>query len=84
MSKAELRALETYPMDGEVDCYPISRAGYIAGYHQAEKDFALTVEDISKIISIDQQVCSEYGISKYVVEHKEAMKEVLKRFLESK
>ena len=54
--------------------------GYLKGYHQAEKDKELTWEDISKIISIDQQVCGTMGISDYTHNHQQAMEEVLKRF----
>ena len=53
---------------------------YFEGYHQAEKDLELTWEDISKIISIDQQVCGTMGISDYIHNHQQAMEEVLKRF----
>ena len=40
----------------------------------------LTREDVSKIISIDQQVCGTMGISSYTRNHQQAMEEVLKRF----
>ena len=56
------------------------RKGFIKGYHQAEKDLELTWEDISKITSIDQQVCGVMGISDYTHNHQQAMEEVLKRF----
>ena len=58
------------------------QAYFIEGYHQAEKDLELTWEDISKIISIDQQVCGTMGISDYTHNHQQAMEEVLKRFKE--
>ena len=58
--------------------------GYIEGYRQAEKDLELTWEDISKIISIDQQVCGAMGIAAYTYNHQQAMEEVLKRFQEVK
>ena len=54
------------------------------GYHQAEKDLELTWEDISKIISIDQQVCGTMGISNYIHNHQQAMEEVLKQFKDYK
>ena len=54
------------------------------GYHQAEKDLELTWNDISKIISIDQQVCGTIGISDYTHNHQQAMEEVLKRFKDYK
>lgn len=45
-----------------------------------ERQNTLTWEDINAIISIDQQVCAEWGISKYTHKHREAMEEILKRF----
>ena len=57
---------------------------YFEGYHQAEKDLELTWEDVSKIISIDQQVCGTMGISDYTHNHQQAMEEVLKHFKEKK
>lgn len=64
MSKAEERALETYPV---LMCYNDSqmveedinkplREIYQEGYHQAEKDLELTWEDIPKILSISEQL----------------------------
>lgn len=89
MSKAEERAKETYPLRDAEHVYDEERVidarGYfVEGYHQAEKDLELTWEDISKIISIDQQVCGTMGISNYTYNHQQAMKEVLKRFKEMK
>jgi len=60
------------------------RIGFVEGYRQAEKDLELTWEDVSKIISIDQQVCGTMGISDYTHNHQQAMEEVLKRFKERK
>jgi hypothetical protein len=57
---------------------------YFEGYQQAEKDLELTWEDVSKIISIDQQVCGAMGISDYTHNHQQAMEEVLRRFKERK
>ena len=57
---------------------------FIKGYYQAEKDLELTWEDISKIISIDQQICGAMGISDYIHNHQQAMEEVLKRFNEQR
>ena len=58
MSKAEDRALEEYPIESHEmydDLYK-QRNAYIKGYHQAEKDLKLTWEDISKILSISEQL----------------------------
>ena len=86
MSKAEERALERFPVhEGaskewtEMHLKSVCTE-YIEGYHQAEKDLELTWEDVSKIISIDQQVCGTMGISDYTHNHQQAMEEVLKRF----
>lgn len=38
MDKAEEKSFETYPIENGIDNYPISRAGFIAGYHQAERE----------------------------------------------
>lgn len=53
--------------------------GYKEGYHQAEKDLALTLEDINTIIGLyndldDKTLCSP----------KRACKEILKQFKERK
>ena len=88
MSKAEERALKAYPIKiAEREGYDENlreRKGFIKGYHQAEKDNELTWENISKIISIDQQVCETMGISDYTHNHQQAMEEILKRFKEKK
>jgi hypothetical protein len=78
MSNAEDRYLE-YFLDGRLRSCS-SKEAFLLGYHQAEKDLELTWEDISKIISIDQQVCGTMGISDYTHNHQQAMEEVLKRF----
>ena len=90
MSKAEEKSLKAYPKkiewvgnqwDGApFDINSESRAAYKQGYYQAEKDLGLTWEDISKIISIDQQICGTMGISDYTHNHQQAMEEVLKLF----
>lgn len=53
MSKAEERANEKYPTweNGIGDEFNTNSAyyGFIEGYHQAEKDLAMTIEDIQKI-----------------------------------
>ena len=79
MSKAENRA-EEYCHSTLVGSSYIKRMAYLEGYHQAEKDLELTWEDISKIISIDQQVCGVMGIAAYIHNHQQAMEEVLRRF----
>lgn len=90
MSKAEERALEAFPLKiegdsrGSYDLNVVKGIVYQQGYEQAEKDLELTLEDISKIISIDQQVCGTMGISDYTHNYQQAMEEVLKRFKDYK
>ena len=72
MSKAEDRALEAYPIESHEmydDLYR-QRNAYIKGYHQAEKDLELTLEDIKTIDKLLNQ-CVDYS---------NPYQEVLKRF----
>ena len=58
MSKAEERALETYPqVPGTVDIYEAERDAYTFGYEQAEKDLAMTWEDVKRIVEIADKLC---------------------------
>lgn len=82
MSKVEERAKERYLLEPNNIETQEKYAAYVEGYHQAEKDLELTWKDVSKIISIDQQVCGTMGISNYTHNHQQAMEEVLKRFKE--
>ena len=87
--KEGLKALKYIGMECECasvfnEAQEAKQAYFNEGYHQAEKDLELTWEDISKIISIDQQVCGTMGISDYTHNHQQAMKEVLKRFKEQR
>ena len=67
MSKAEERALKAYPIvmsqysDNckEYDSNESDRLTFIEGYHQAEKDLALTIEDIKQIDSLIDDVALE-------------------------
>lgn len=77
MSKAKELSQNRYPTWAE-------KYAFIDGYEQAENDLALTWEDVSKIISIDQQVCGVMGISNYTHNHQQAMEEVLNRFNKQK
>ena len=88
MSKAEDRALEAYPKDIEeyvgvngvksvVDNNSWQRTIFIKGYHQAEKDLELTVEDIMKLDALLIEMWNKpSNEAKY--------QEVLKRFKERK
>ena len=68
----------------KIDANLWQRKACVDGYHQAEKDLELTWKDISKIISIDQQICGIMGISDYTHNHQQAMEEVLKRLKKKK
>jgi len=74
MSKAEERALKAYPIKiAEREGYDENlreRKGFIKGYHQAEKDLELTIEDIKTIDKLLNQ-CVDYS---------NPYQEVLKRF----
>ena len=77
MSKAEQRALEAYPpkyvkqerhlkrMQSErIDTHRPIRAIYIKGYQQAEKDLALTWEDIKYIVqTFHRIICDTKNIT---------------------
>lgn len=84
MSRAEERALEVYPKSEK---YTISqrliindlRDGFIQGYEQAEKDFALTWEDMKEIQRLLDVVWSEQDITAPIDEDT-IYKEALKRF----
>ena len=90
MTKAEERALEAYPklsvasvcLDGTVpvDLNTGARKRFIEGYEAAEKDLALTWEDVRKIVVLSEDVFEE-GNNLSVQEFYE---EVLKRYLEAK
>lgn len=87
MSKAEERAIEKYPkkiewVGNQWDGAPFdvngeSRVAYKQGYEQAEKDLALTWEDINKIEIIIKDVYRDYP---HGIEVKQFGVEVLNRF----
>lgn len=86
MSKAEERALVAYPNEHFVDhtYAEMCRGFYEEGYEQAEKDIALTWEDIK---TIEQIITTsdwyDFEISDKLWS-KEFYEEVLKRFNEAK
>ena len=80
MSRAEQRALEAYPAErGHLHDRPFLRDGFIHGYEQAEKDFALTWEDMKEIQRLLDVVWSEQDITAPIDEDT-IYKEALKRF----
>lgn len=78
MDKAEERALECYPsLTNSFD--RSKRLVYRNGYHQAEKDLALTWKDVETIVhiyEIAKDVVGDYDIELY--------EEVLTRFKQLK
>ena len=64
MSKAEEKALKVYPIKiAKREGYDENlreRKGFVKGYHQAEKDLALTWEDIEKIIKIHTDIYLDF------------------------
>ena len=81
MSKAEERAKERYWLEQtNIDTQNKYQA-YLEGYHQAEKDLALTWEDINRIEIIIKDVYRDYP---HGIEVKQFGVEVLNRFLKQK
>lgn len=95
MSKAENLALKKYP-EHSLLIVPARRGGYYAdnhlragfieGYHQAEKDLALTWEDMRElyIIFVQVDVEIEFGEIDVKADTVGYYQEVLKRFHETK
>lgn len=92
--KAKESALKAYPQKGDnvisQEGYRLMRSiyvdGYEAGYEQAEKDFALTWEDVKRIEDLCMRVTTLFAM---VGRNKNILKqpfyeEVAKRFNEQK
>lgn len=100
MSKrAEEAALKAYPKEIKVAYGPLSgadgpcefddnlpfRMGYQEGYEQAEKDLALTWEDMSKIDAIILNLYNEFSVDYSIeINRQKFYEEVLKRFNEQR
>ena len=87
MTKAEERALEAYPihptLPNEVKDYiAAEQQAYRKGYEQAEKDLALTWEDIGTILQIVAK--GDWYDFEISDKFQEFCEEVLKRFKETK
>ena len=91
MSKAEEKSLITYPQkiewvgnqwDGApFDVNNESRVAYKQGYHQAEKDLELAIEDIEKIHTFLYAVKNnKQGVFTFTRLFDEQYQEVLNRF----
>lgn len=87
MSKrAKEKALERYPQEDRIGIAIAERTGFICGYDEAEKDLALTWEDVAKIITIyeagiDNGDYRRYNEAEWM---KEYSQDILKRFNELK
>ena len=61
ISKAEERAMQAYPNMTfpftPLDLNAYRRGAFINGYEQAEKDLALTWEDVKRIVEIADKLC---------------------------
>lgn len=94
MSKAEERALEKYPKETrdiggiviDIGHPQYMRDLYIEGYHQAEKDLELTIEDIAGILDITDVIANDDSMEERLrtMSEEEYCQEVLKRFKDSK
>ena len=95
MTKAEERALEAYPklsvasvcLDGTspVDLNTGARKRFIEGYKQAEKDLALTIQDLELLHTFLYAVKNnKHGAFTFTRLTDEQYAEVLKRYLEAK
>ena len=86
MTKAEERALEAYPyLAGEwMGCktfQPMKRSIYKKAYEQAEKDLALTIEDLERIHTFLYAVKNnKQGVFTFTRLSDEQYQEILRRF----
>lgn len=60
------------------------KVAYLQGYEQAEKDLALTWEDMRKIILIDEEMMDDPEAHPEWMEEQPFYEEMLKRFKEAK
>ena len=83
MNKAEERAWE-WASKNKLDPYSMGRA-YEEGYHQAEKDLALTWTYIRTICQIEYEECKNVALNQNgSISESFFYQHVLKRFLETK
>lgn len=83
MTRAEQAAVERFPhgkYDGEQG--DALRYACIAGYHKAEKDLALTWEDMVTINTLGSEVIGEHLFDNW--SERQIYEEVLRRFREMK
>lgn len=89
MNKAKERAFERCPKSENVIeemRNEIKRAQFIEGYHQAEKDLALSWKDIADILDVTDVIANDDSMEERLktMSEEEYCQEVLKRFLEIK
>ena len=95
ISRAEEAAWEKYPIylakavmsDGntiDLDANETTRNVFKLGYEQAEKDLALTWEDMRKIIRIDEEMMDDPEAHPEWMEEQPFYEEMLRRFKEAK
>lgn len=84
MTKAEEFAYSIYQEEKKGCLYDLARNSIIRGYEQAEKDLALTWEDVEKLYNLICDVYEDCMIACLPTDGKEYYEEVLKRFLKSK
>lgn len=84
MSRAEQRSLEAYPNEHFVDhtYAEMCRGFYEEGYEQAEKDLALTWEDMAMINTFGSEVIGEHLFDNWT--EQQIYTEVLTRFKQFK
>ena len=97
LTRAEQRALDAYPVNmtplnyqdlieqfggkTEIDVNTYPRNLFLQGYEQAEKDLALTWEDMAKIDAIILDVNNEFAVDySKEIDRQKFYEEVLKRF----
>ena len=91
MDKATKRELEAYPESSVIDnpqedgrtihnfFQRVRREGYTKGYHQAEKDNELTLEDMWEIWDIMNKVRNDFCDNPKIFDLKEVTPENIKR-----
>ena len=86
ISRAESRAWEAYPYDSGMKglICENSRQLFVQGYEAAEKDLALTWEDMREITRIDIEMMDDPEEHPEWMEEQSFYEEVLRRFMQIK
>lgn len=86
MTRAEQAANELFPRhvdEPESFAEAVGRQAVIDGYEQAEKDLALTADDVKRIVNIADELTERMGSGTrdpYLASEQAFYKEVLRRF----